>query len=158
MYYTWTGWWWFAWLIPTFLILWAMIGGLGRRYDGYWSRERYLRDQEWDDRWVRRGSGRKHRNRGPRNYRRSDERIKEDVSDRLMLEDELDPSAMEVQVENGRVILMGTVATRFEKRLAESLADSVAGVTDVDNRLKIGSLEGSTGEAASHEHAVATHG
>jgi osmotically-inducible protein OsmY len=58
-----------------------------------------------------------------------------------MMDDDVDPSAMGVQVVNGEVILTGTVSSRFEKRLAEHLADSVPGVTDVDNRLKIGKLE-----------------
>ena len=57
-----------------------------------------------------------YRNRGPLNYRRSDARIAEDVNDRLLLDEDIDPTAMEVRVDNGRVILSGTVETRFEKR------------------------------------------
>ncbi len=142
MYYVWNGWWWwFVWLLPTLLILWVIFGWSGRRYGygPYASRQRYPYDM--DDVWVGRfrgGAARRHRNRAPMNYRRSDTRIQEDVCDRLMLEDELDPSAIDVRVESGVVSLAGTVATRLEKRLAEQIADSVPGVTDVDNRLRIG--------------------
>jgi hypothetical protein len=143
MYYQWTGWWWFGWLIPMVLIAWVLMGWSYRRYGSYGSRYRDMRQREWDDDWsARLGTpGRKYRNRGPLNYRRSDDRIAEDVSDRLMLSDEVDPSALEVRVENGEVILSGTVASRFEKRLAEHIADSVAGVTDVKNQLRIGKVD-----------------
>jgi hypothetical protein len=143
MYYPWI-WWWLTWIIPMALIVWAMFGwsgGRSRRYrsDGYGP---YARD-DWDDHWSwpRRGATSKYRNRGPLNYRRSDARIAEDVNDRLLLDEDIDPSAMGVRVENGRVILHGTVETRFEKRLAERIADSVAGVTDVDNQLRLGRLD-----------------
>jgi hypothetical protein len=147
MYYTWSGWWWFFWVIPMAVILWAILAGSGRRYGrGYWrygSADRYPYGADLDDDWFPRyrSSRRKYRNRAPLNYQRSDARIQEDVCDRLMMDDDVDPSAMGVQVVNGEVILTGTVSSRFEKRLAEHLADSVPGVTDVDNRLKIGKLE-----------------
>jgi len=142
MYYWWNGWWWwFAWLIPMFVLLWAVFGFGGRRYRGWGYGGRY-RDAryDWDGPWMPGpvSRGHKHRNVGPLNYHRADNRIAEDVSDRLMMDDEIDPSSMEVQVENGEVILTGSVSTRFEKSLAEQIADSVAGVTDVQNRLSIG--------------------
>lgn len=145
MYYPWT-WWWLGWLIPMAFLAWAMFAWTGGRY-GRYGRYRdsgygpYARD-EWDDHWSwprRRSNG--YRNRGPLNYRRSDARIAEDINDRLLLDEDIDPSAMEVRVENGAVTLDGTVETRFEKRLAERIADSVAGVTDVDNQLKIGRID-----------------
>jgi len=139
MYYTWTGWWWFAWVIPMVLLIWATFGWTNsRRY--YGTRERSVRDPYWDDAPLPPTRKLHYRNRGPRNYRRSDERITEDVNDRLMQSDEIDPSELEVRVENGEVSLLGTVETRYEKRIAERLADSVAGVKDVDNRLRIGKV------------------
>ncbi|MEO8182056.1 MAG: BON domain-containing protein [Deltaproteobacteria bacterium] len=134
------------------LVAWAMLswGGsrywrYGGRYRGYSAYGHYPRD-EWDERWIwpQRGSMGGYRNRGPLNYRRSDTRIAEDVNDRLLLDEDIDPSAMEVRVENGRVILGGTVETRFEKRWAERIADSVAGVIDVDNQLNIGRVDHSS--------------
>lgn len=75
--------------------------------------------------------------RGPKGYRRSDERITEDVCERLTWHGDLDASAIEVHVENGEVTLEGTVESRQAKRIAEDLAESVLGVRDVHNRLYI---------------------
>jgi osmotically-inducible protein OsmY len=35
------------------------------------------------------------------------------------------------------VTLSGTVETRYEKRLAEDIADAVSGVQDIHNRLRV---------------------
>jgi osmotically-inducible protein OsmY len=78
-----------------------------------------------------------HRGRGPKNYTRSDERIKEDISDRLSDHDYIDASDIEVEVKNSEAVLSGTVDSRYEKRLAEDIADNVAGVRNVENRLRI---------------------
>src|SRR6185369_12451239 len=77
------------------------------------------------------------RGRGPKNYRRSDERIKEDVNDRLSDDYYLDASDVEVAVENSEVTLTGTVNSRNDKRRAEDIAESVSGVTNVENRLRV---------------------
>src|SRR5215471_1893895 len=55
---------------------------------------------------------------GPKGYRRSDERILEEVSDRLMSHPDVDASDVEVHVVNGIVHLMGTVEDRHQKRIA----------------------------------------
>lgn len=75
--------------------------------------------------------------RGPKGYVRSDERIREDVSDRLSLDDEVDASDIEVRVAEGEVTQEGSVPTRSMKHRAENLADDVAGVKDVHNRLRV---------------------
>ena len=80
---------------------------------------------------------REHRGRGPKGYRRSDERIKEDVNDRLSDDYYLDASEVEVSVQNTEVTLTGTVNNRRDKRRAEDLAESVSGVTNVENRLRV---------------------
>ncbi len=74
---------------------------------------------------------------GPRNYQRSDDRILDEVCDRMTQNGMLDARNISVQVERGEVILQGTVDSRRSKRLAEDLADSVHGVQDVHNRLTI---------------------
>ena len=74
---------------------------------------------------------------GPRGYRRSDERIYEDVCEHLTHAASVDPSDVEVRVEQGEVTLEGTVATRREKRTAEAIAEQVFGVVDVHNRLRL---------------------
>jgi hypothetical protein len=78
-----------------------------------------------------------HRGKGPRGYRRSDQRLYEDVNDRLSDDHMLDATDIEVKVENGIVILTGEVENRFGKRRAEEIAESVPGVIDVENRLHI---------------------
>ena len=88
--------------------------------------------------------------RGPKGWRRSDERIREDVSEALARHPDIDASDLEVRVENGEVTLSGVVEDRREKRLAEDIAEDVFGVEDVHNELKIrhGFLAGLTGEKA----------
>lgn len=76
--------------------------------------------------------------RGPRGYRRSDKRIVEDVNDRLTDDEYVDASDIEVNVNNCMVTLSGRVDSREEKRRAESIAESVTGVTDVSNQLRVG--------------------
>jgi osmotically-inducible protein OsmY len=78
-----------------------------------------------------------HRGRGPKNYTRSDERIREDINDRLTDHDYLDASNIEVAVQASEVTLTGTVNSRHEKRLAEDIAEDVSGVHNVENRLRI---------------------
>jgi osmotically-inducible protein OsmY/sporulation protein YlmC with PRC-barrel domain len=71
------------------------------------------------------------RGRGPRGYKRSDDRIREDVNDRLSDHPLLDASGIDVTVNNGVVTLSGTVNDRSDKRRAEDLALMVPGVADV---------------------------
>ena len=75
--------------------------------------------------------------RGPKDYRRSDERIREEVSDRLTDDYRVDASDITVQVKDGEVTLTGTVATREQKRRAEDLVDTTSGVRDVTNSLRV---------------------
>src|SRR5262245_7060513 len=76
--------------------------------------------------------------RGPRGYKRSDERIREDVNDRLTDDYFLDASEIEVSVNDRVVTLTGMVNSREDKRRAEDIASSVSGVTDVTNHLRVG--------------------
>ena len=77
------------------------------------------------------------RGRGPKAYRRSDERIREDINDRLTDHAYLDASDIEVLVKEGEVTLTGKVFDRTDKRLAEDVAESVSGVKHVQNNLRI---------------------
>jgi BON domain-containing protein len=83
---------------------------------------------------MRRGT---HAGRGPRGYQRSDERIREDINDRLTDDAYVDATDIEVSVNNCMVTLTGRVDSREEKRRAEDIADSVSGVTDVSNQLRV---------------------
>lgn len=78
-----------------------------------------------------------HRGKGPKGYRRSDERIREDVNDRLTEDGYLDASEVEVAVNNGEVTLTGIVVSRHDKRRAEDIAESASGVNNVENRLRV---------------------
>lgn len=75
--------------------------------------------------------------RGPKGYVRSDERIWEDVNELLEADGEIDATDLEVYVENGEVTLEGIVEDRRTKRLAEDVVESVRGVRDVHNRLRV---------------------
>lgn len=75
--------------------------------------------------------------RGPKGYRRSDERIREDICERLEDHGDVDASDIEVRVENGEVTLDGKVDSREEKRLAEDLVEFTAGVKHVNNQLRV---------------------
>jgi osmotically-inducible protein OsmY len=97
---------------------------------GAWSRPA---SGDWGSSGARRGG---FIGKGPKGYTRSDDRIREDVCDRLSADDELDASDITVTVSTGEVTLEGTVPDRRSKHRAEDLADSVAGVLDVHNRLR----------------------
>jgi hypothetical protein len=75
--------------------------------------------------------------RGPKGYIRSDDRIKEDVNDRLEQHGEIDAWEIVVMVQNGEVTLEGTVPDRRTKRLAEDVVEDSPGVKQVHNRLRI---------------------
>jgi hypothetical protein len=78
-----------------------------------------------------------HAGRGPRTYVRSDERIAEDVNDRLTEHGYIDASDIVVEVRQCEVSLIGSVDTRDQKRLAEDLTELVPGVREVHNKLKV---------------------
>jgi osmotically-inducible protein OsmY len=82
--------------------------------------------------------GRLARNRrGPKGYKRSDERIKEDISERLSQEVDLDIVEVMVEVTDGTVTLQGTVPERWMKHRMEDIADESWGVKDVENRIRV---------------------
>ena len=87
--------------------------------------------------WPAGGPSAGYRGRGPRGYVRSDERIREDVSDFLTDDPYLDASDIEVVVGNGEVTLNGTVDSRTAKRRAEDIAANVSGVRHVQNNLHL---------------------
>ncbi len=121
-----------------------------RRYNsearGWWDRASdevasWFGDEEAEQRRQLDGAREaKHRGRGPKDYRRSDERIREDINDRLTDNEYLDAYEVVVAVDEGEVILSGTVGTRYDKRMAEDIAESVTGVKNVQNQLRLGSV------------------
>ncbi|MGU7811949.1 BON domain-containing protein [Burkholderia sp. AW49-1] len=77
------------------------------------------------------------RRRGPKGYTRSDERIREDVCERLAHALDIDVSDVSVQVRDGRVELDGTVPSRWMKHDIEDIADSCMCVRDIENRVRV---------------------
>ncbi len=93
-----------------------------------------------DDDYGRRRES--YRGKGPSNYTRTDERIREDASERLTDDWSVDARNIEVKVSNGEITLDGTVRTRDQKRRAEDLVEDLSGVKHVQNNLRVD--EGST--------------
>jgi osmotically-inducible protein OsmY len=80
------------------------------------------------------------RGKGPKNYSRSDDRIREEVCE--LLEDaDLDASEIDVKVRGGEVTLEGTVQDRWAKREAEDVIAHARGVKDCHNQLKVQSRD-----------------
>jgi hypothetical protein len=75
--------------------------------------------------------------RGPEGYQRSNERITEDVNERLTQHGRVNASKIQVEANNGIVTLRGSVNSRQAKRMAEEAAESVSGVRDVQNQLQV---------------------
>jgi len=78
-----------------------------------------------------------HSGRGPSNYTRSDERIREDANDALTQDWGVDASHVNVTVSSGEVTLDGTVDSREAKRRAEDAVERVSGVKHVQNNLRV---------------------
>jgi hypothetical protein len=77
-----------------------------------------------------------HRGKGPKGYTRSDERLKEIVSERLMDDPDIDASDITIEVAGQTVTLSGTVESRPIKYQVEELIEN-CGVEDVVNNLRI---------------------
>ena len=84
------------------------------------------------------------RGRAPKAYKRTDERVKEDVYERLTNLD-VDASEVSVEVQEGKVTLEGTVPQRWMKHTIEDIADGCAGVKDVENRIRVQSQSRASG-------------
>ena len=112
---------------------------LGPAYYPPPTREGIRSDYSRRDIGRRDNSGGTYAGMAPRGYRRSDQRILEDVCDRLTDDPYVNPSDIEVKVNDGTVTLSGSVTTREEKRHAEDCVESVSGVRDVSNNLRVSS-------------------
>src|SRR5579863_1474370 len=99
-----------------------------------------------------------HSGKGPRGFTRSDDRIKEDICERLTEHPELDATDLEIKVHDGEVTLTGTVNERWNKRVAEDLAESVSGVKQVQNQIRFQESSEQQVSQAGREGAVAQTG
>jgi hypothetical protein len=112
------------------------------RYDRYnragpqdWRGRERFKDED-DERWTGPYAGR-----GPKGYRRSDQRIQEDVCERLTEHPGIDASEIEVAVSSGDVTLSGLVESRAVKHLTEVMVETVSGVREVHNQLRVAPLD-----------------
>jgi hypothetical protein len=90
-----------------------------------------------DDSWGKTAPTTDYSGRGPKNWRRSDERIREDVSEALERDPKIDASEIEVDVKDGVVILKGSVEHRRHKRMSEDVIDMIPGVKDIRNEVSV---------------------
>lgn len=98
---------------------------------------RHDENQDGARRWTASGYPGGFHGVGPRGYARSDERIREDVCERLAEHDAIDASGIDVRVEGGVAYLSGEVPERYMKHLAENTVADASGVTDVENGLRV---------------------
>lgn len=122
-------------------------GGLGQGFGGSWGQgyggstyptgyaEELGGDQGWTDARFDAGRG-PYAGRGPKGWRRSDERLREAVCERLSDNRLLDARGIEVEVHDGAVTLRGAVPGASDPRLAEMLVRETAGVREVVNELR----------------------
>jgi osmotically-inducible protein OsmY len=99
--------------------------------------------------------------RGPKNYARSDERIRELICERVIQNLFIDLSDVSIEVQNGRVALDGTVPNRQMKHAIEDVVDRCWGVQDIENNIHVQSgqeLGGSAGGFGQEGRKIAQSG
>jgi osmotically-inducible protein OsmY len=94
-------------------------------------------DQGFGGPYAQGGQFGRHRGKGPKNYTRSDDRIREEVCDVLTRDSHIDASDIEVKVKDGEVTVSGTVDHRRFRRRAEETIEDISGVKHVQNDLRV---------------------
>ena len=99
---------------------------------------------------------------GPASYQRPDERIRDDVYERLTDSHIIDAREIMVEVHQGNVTLSGTVHERRMRYAAEDLVANVMGVANINNQLRVeregpppttlGTGHGPTGDPSDNQH------
>ena len=74
---------------------------------------------------------------GPLGRRRSDDALAAEIHEILTNDPELDTTDIEIEVAGGAVTLTGTVESGDARMLAEELVESLTGVREVHNRLRV---------------------
>ena len=104
--------------------------GLGNPGENTWGEERVGPER-------REEQGRRQTNSGPRSRRKPDESLRQEISEILIADPELEATDIEVEVEGGAVTLRGVVVDSDARLLAEELVESLTGVREVHNRLRV---------------------
>jgi len=107
-------------------------------------RDQDRREDDHDNRAQGQGNYQSHRGRGPSDYTRSDDRIREDANDHLTHDHEVDATHITVSVKDGELTLNGTVESRQAKRRAEDCVEHISGVKHVQNNLRVQERSSST--------------
>ncbi len=81
--------------------------------------------------------GQSFRGRGPKEYQRSDERLREVVCEQLLDDPTIDASDISVSVSNGTVTLTGMVNDLGSKYQVEEMVSECGGVSEVENQLRV---------------------
>jgi hypothetical protein len=95
---------------------------------------------------------------GPKGFRRSASGLKERICERLESAGDIDASDVDVQVENDEVTLTGTVRDRRQKRLVEDCVESVYGIRDIHNQLRVAGKSESGSAESGFSSSVGTSG
>jgi hypothetical protein len=112
-------------------------GGSGAFGSGYPGEHASMDPARDDWRHITGGDApqRDHRGRGPRGYARSDQRMQEDICERITDDPHVDASDIDIKVEDGVVTLSGSIESRWMKYYLEDLVDRCPGVKDIRNEL-----------------------
>ena len=117
---------------------WRGDGGLGRGYRGDYESTQRSQPYRYGSTYGDEGSrGQSFRGRGPKNYTRSDDRIREDLNEQLMDADDIDAGDVSIEVKEGVVTLSGNVEQRWMKHRIEDMAGDCSGVKDVRNDIRV---------------------
>jgi osmotically-inducible protein OsmY len=99
----------------------------------------YAREGSWSDEsdWgLEQQSAESFRGRGPKGYTRTDERLRETICERLTDDPRIDASDIEVDVQQQKVTLRGSVSDRRTKYAVEELVE-YSGATEIENQLRV---------------------
>ncbi|MEC9372801.1 MAG: BON domain-containing protein [Planctomycetota bacterium] len=94
----------------------------------------------------------------PKNYKRTEERIREEVCERIMQDSECDASDVDIQVKGNEVSLEGSVPDRWMKRRIEDIAEEVMGVEEVENRIRVKKSGEASGRSAREDQEDQSEG
>jgi osmotically-inducible protein OsmY len=110
-------------------------GQQGYGQQGYGGQQGYYGQQGY---WQQ-GYGQEQRRIGrpPKGFQRSDERVREEISEIVMRTYWIDAGDVTIEVRDGEVTLTGTVDDRQQKRAIEDVAEQVLGVKDVHNQIRV---------------------
>jgi osmotically-inducible protein OsmY len=105
-------------------------GATGYAREGAWSDE-----SDWSPEQES-SAQESYRGRGPKGYTRSDERLRETICEWLTDDPRIDASDIEVDVQEQRVTLRGSVNDRRTKYAVEELVERT-GAREIDNNLRV---------------------